>query len=524
VNATLSEHPPTAHHGLTIDRLLVLILFLGIAAMALRPPLDTDSWWHLRSGQFIVETRGIPFADPFTHTVQGQPWIDHGWLAQVGLYLLYRAAGVGGLSLGLAVTVTLALWFVYRASDGNSYVRAFALALAALTSAVIWIARPQIVSFLLSSVVLYVLYLYKHRAVNRLVLLPVLMAVWVNVHGGYIVGFILMGGYLIGEALNNLLGVGEVPIVTWRRVAALGATMLISVPAVLLNPNTSKMLSYPFFTVGMSALQQYIEEWASPNFHHLYLQPFLWLLLITLAAIALSRARMDFTDLVLVGAFAYLGLTTARNVALFALVATPIVTRYGTSALDNLLDAWRRRTPWGPWLDRLLAQQFPPGPLLTTANWTLVAVLVLAVAARAYLMTATPAAAKVAELGLPVKAAAYIESNQLPGPLFNSYNWGGYLIWRLHPSYPVFIDGRTDLFDGAFMRRYVNVTALQGDWQDTLDHYRINTILTERDSPLARFLPKLSSWTLVYVDDVASVLVKDTPENGKWTASRVAGP
>ncbi len=515
----------TQSRGLGIDRLLVLILFLGIFAMALRSPLDTDSWWHIRTGQYIVETGGVPFSDPFTHTVAGLPWVDGQWLAQVALYTLYHAFGVGGLTLVLAAVVTLALWFVYLASGSLSsgsrsawaYVRAFALALAALTSAVIWIARPQILTFLLTSVFLYVLYLYKYHSVNRLIFLPALMVLWVNVHGGYIVGFILIGGYLVGEMLNNLLGLGSAPILSRRQITRLGLIAVACVPAVLLNPFTYKMFILPFSTVGMTTLQQYIQEWASPNFHHLYEQPFLWLLLTVLSAVALSRTRMDFTDLILVGGFAYLGLTAARNVALFALVAAPVLTRHGTSALDNLLDAWRRRTPWGPWLDRLLTQQFPPGPLLTAVNWTLLAVIALAVVARAYLMTATPLAAKAAEQDLPAAAAAYVESNDLPGPLFNSYNWGGYLIWRLYPHYPVFIDGRTDLYDAAFIRRYLDVVTLQGDWRDTLDEHHVNTILVERSSALASFLPKLGPWTRVYADDLAVVLVRNTPENRHWT-------
>ena len=498
---------------LDTDRLLVIILFLGLFTMAVRVPTDTDTWWHLSSGRYIVENRAIPFQDPFSHTIPGKPWIDCYWLAQIGLYLVYRWATYPGLSLALAAVVVLTFWLVYRQCEGNIYVRAFSLVLAALTSALFWIARPHVLSFLLSSVFLYILYLYKRRGVNRLYVLPILFILWVNIHGGFIIGFILVGVYIIGEVTNNVVGLGVAPILRSRQILALVATSGISVAAVLFNPNTYKMLTYPFTTIGIGALQDYIQEWSSPDFHQLYQQPFLWMLLILLGAMALSRFRVDFTDLFLVGLFGYMSLLAVRNIALFALVAAPVLARHSDSTLEQLLDAFRRRTPWGHLIDKLLTQQFSKGPLMVVVNWTLLLLVVLAA-----LVTATrpllPAyAAQELEESLPVDAVTFIEDNKLPRELFNSYNWGGYLIWRLHPHYPVFIDGRTDLYDDAFIRRYLRVALARDDWQDTLDEYGINVILIERDSDLTNLLRYVSEWVPVYADDLAVVFVRNTMEN-----------
>jgi hypothetical protein len=114
---------------------------------------------------------------------------------------------------------------------------------------------------------------------------------------------------------------------------------------------------------------------------------------------------------------------------------------------------------------------------------------------------------------LPVDAVDFIEENQLPRELFNSYNWGGYLIWRLYPSYPVFIDGRTDLYDDPFMRRYLRVSLARGDWQETLDEYGVNTILTERGGHLANVLTHVDEWAPLYADEMAVVFVRDTDAN-----------
>jgi hypothetical protein len=170
---------------LTVRRLLLAILFVAIFTMAVRVPTDTDTWWHLRSGEYIFRTRSVPRRDIFSHTVAGKPWIDHGWLAQIAIYLLYAAFGYAGLGLALAAVVTLAFGFVFLQSEENLYVRAFIAVLAAITSAVVWIARPQIVSFLLTAVFSYILYLYKRRGRNYLFLLALLTILWVNVHGSF---------------------------------------------------------------------------------------------------------------------------------------------------------------------------------------------------------------------------------------------------------------------------------------------------------------------------------------------------
>jgi len=149
-------------------------------------------------------------------------------------------------------------------------------------------------------------------------------------------------------------------------------------------------------------------------------------------------------------------------------------------------------------------------------NWTLLILVVLACLVKVYAATTMWEHAPLLEESLPVNAAAFIRENKLPGPLFNSYNWGGYLIWRLYPQYPVFVDGRTDLYDDEFLRRYLRVALAKGDWQETLDRYRVNTILIERDSLLANLLEKTTGWVPVYADKMAVVFVRDIPENQPW--------
>ena len=142
---------------LSTRRLFVLLLFIGLFAMTLRPVADPDFWWHLRSGQWIVETGAIPHTDPFSHTNLGKPWIAHEWLSEVIIYGLYRLGGLPLLIFTFGTVITIAFGLVYLRSPGKPYIAGFALLLGALATAPTWGVRPQMFSLLLGSLFLYLL-------------------------------------------------------------------------------------------------------------------------------------------------------------------------------------------------------------------------------------------------------------------------------------------------------------------------------------------------------------------------------
>lgn len=506
---------------LTTQRLLIAILFVSIFAMAARVQVDTDTWWHLASGRWMVEHGEILKHDPFSHTMPGQPRIQHGWLVQIVMYGLYAALGHAGLVLGVAVVVTLTFAFVYPLGGGSPYLRAFTTLLAAITSAVVWVARPQIISLLLTAVFAYLLDRYKRRGRAPLWLLPPLMVLWVNCHGGFITAFILLGAYIIGEGLNWLLGWYPPSIppasggeaserqggLSAHQIRTLVIVALICLAAVVLNPQTYRLYAYPFQTVSIGVLRDFIQEWRSPDFHHLHLHPFIWMLLLTLAAMALSGRRADFTGLGLVAGLAYMSLLAGRNIALFALLDAPLLARYGGPALHRLWESLQRR--WGGATGELrFRTHLSPGPRLVLLNWVLLGLVVIAALAKIALPLLPAEREKAMSDFLPVEAVSYIEKEQPPGPMFNSYNWGGYLIWTLYPDYPVFVDGRTDLYGDSLLQDYLDVVLARENWRDVLTRYDARFVLIERDSILARFLAVDEGWRQSYVDDLAVVFVR----------------
>ena len=477
---------------LTLPRLLTTIVFIAVFAMAVRIPADTDTWWHLRSGQYIVETRSIPTTDPFSHTRAGQPLTYHGWLSQVFWYGLFALGGWAGVTLGLAALVTVAFGLVWQVTPGNLYIRAFAVVLGAITSAVVWVARPHMLSFVLAGLVLLLLEKYKRTGWRGVYAMPLVTLVWANVHGGYAIAFMVLAAYVMGETFNRLTGHDGDPVLTWRQIGTLVGLALVSFAAVVVNPHGWQTWAYPFRTVGIGALRDYIQEWRSPDFHLVMTWPFVAMLLLTLTAIGRTLRRADWTDLALVGMWAVWSLFAGRNIGLYGLLTIPALARYADAA-------------WGSYLPAGGVSRLSQKRVFSLLNWLLLALVALAALVKIAIPLSPQANLEAEEKSLPAGAVHFIQTEKPAGPLFNSYNWGGYLIFKLWPTYPVYIDGRTDLYDDAFIRRYLNVIIANDGWQQVLDDDGINLVLIESNSTLDKFLRIDPKWQEVYRDQMAVI-------------------
>jgi hypothetical protein len=425
--------------------------------------------------------------------MEGDAWINHSWGAQVILYGAWRLAGNLGLAVLMAGLATGGMYFVYRMSAGSVYLRSFALVLGAATAAVFWSPRPQMFSFFLSAVVLYLLHLHKREGTDRLSLIPVVMGVWGNLHAGFSIGFIFLAGSIAGEILGNLFNPGGAHVVPWRGIRKMALVTLLSAAALVVNPYGLQMLTVPFQTVSIGALQAYIQEWNSPNFHERQTWPFIALLLGVLGAAGGSGRRLDWTDFVLVSGTAFMALLAGRNIAVFAVVATPVFAYH--------LNAMLEERGWAIRPVRFAS------PMMARVNVILLTVVLLGSLAKVLLVLDTETVEAAQTEFLPVEVARYLNREAPDGPMFNSYNWGGYLMFAV-PQYRVFVDGRTDLYGDAFLRRYLQ-TATGGDgWRETLDEYSVNLVVVEAASGLAARLRDDPGWRLDYEDKQAVAFVR----------------
>jgi hypothetical protein len=466
---------------------------LAIFAMSVRISMDTDSWWHLRAGQWILENNAIPQVDVFSYTRYGQAWKYPGWLVEVPMYWIYQRLGPGGLNLWTAAMVTLAFFFIWQVARGDYFVRAFVIILSATAAGVYWSARPHLVTLLFSAIFLNILeqFRWKKSGIDykRLFWLPIIMIIWANSHGGFIVGFLIWGVYFLDG------------LVRWRKsdlndkqILTLGLIGLAMGAAVCLNPSGPIMLMYPFKTAQVGALQNYIQEWQPPNFTTLSVQPFLWLMLLAFGVVGLSGMRLALTDFLLVAGFGYLGLTAGRNIALFSLVAALLITRHA----EIVLSMFEKR------LEYRLDREEVHYHLKLTVNWAIFCLICLVTILKAASVYPDAVNQAVFEKFLPIKAVDTIRLQKSPQNLFNSYNWGGYLLFNLS-DYEVFIDGRTDLYNDQIVDQWVQVVQAEAGWQAVLKEWQVNTILIEPHWPVTKLLLN-EGWQLVYKDEISIVL------------------
>jgi hypothetical protein len=249
-------------------------------------------------------------------------------------------------------------------------------------------------------------------------------------------------------------------------------------------------------------------EWRSPDFHLNYVQPFAVMLILVLVAMARSGRQADWTDLTLVSLWTAWGLFAARNIAIFGLIATPILVRYADLVWTAQWQTWGYAQP--PF-SAMSGRSRIGGPKLAL-NWLLLGLIVLAAAIKIALPLQPWVNLKVEQDSMPYEAVQFIQKQQPQGPMLNSYNWGGYLIFKLWPDYPVYIDGRTDLYDDVFIRRYLRAVTADKDWKEILQTDGINLVVIEQDSTLAKFLQREPAWTEIYRDEMAAIFRRQDDE------------
>lgn len=467
---------------------IITLAFLCLFALNFLCPTDPDFWWHLRTGQLIAETGAVPQQDVFSYTALGKPWVAHEWLAELIMYGLYAGGGYVADVAFFSLVITLAYFVVYLLLRRLGVDKTLTTGLILFTIVVrlaLWPPRPQLFTFLLFAVYLYVLFSHKQFGRARLWLLPPLMVLWVNMHAGYVIGLFLIGLFVIGELLNRL---------THRPAADLKPLFLAGVAsalAALINPNTYIAWLYPFTYAGSgNASMRFIAEWQSPDFHDYLWLPFA--LAIALLMILGPARRIDFTYSALVLCFTVMALQSVRHIVLFALVAAPILAlRFKERGISISLKV-KARSSMVSALNLLLLVAVP------------VLLLVVVLTSPVSQAHATPSTES-----YPVGGVAYLREHRPAGNLLNTYGWGGYLIYSLYPEYRVFIDGRADVYGDELMEEYMQMNDIGPRWREVLDRHQVAVALVEKEARLAVLLETQPDWRLAYEGEVEKIFVRD---------------
>lgn len=475
----------------------LFIIFSIILLFTFSPISDPDFWWHIRTGQWIAENHSIPKTDPFSYTANNHPWIAHEWLSDLFIFTVYKLGSFRLLTLVFSLITLAAFVLTYLRCYQKSrpYIAGMLLLLGASASIPFWGIRPQMVSLLFSAAFLFLLDRYQEtRRLRYLIPIPLLTMLWVNLHGGFLLGLGILGIYILGNlidlAIHKLKDKEAIEPSQSRLFISYCGAFLLSLLAALVNPNGFQILIYPFQTLTDASMQQFIVEWVSPDFHQLYMLPFALILLLLIACGLSGSKRISTIKIILAVVFCFGALRSVRHIPLFVIVIIPILAEQISSLLKTAVPSNNE--------NRFINRIIP---------WV-ICVLLTVVMAFAFVKV-TNDQLKVEESEYPKAAAEWMVQNNLEGDIFSSYTWGGYLIWKLHPNNLVYIDGRMDVYDDSIVNSYQSIYYTGADWLQLLDQSSTRLVLVETDSKLAYSLSSLTNWKIAYRDNQSVLFLKE---------------
>ena len=474
--------------------------------------VDGDTGYHVRAGEIILKDLAVPRHDPFSFITPPLPWTAHEWLSEVAMAVVHRMLGLPGFVLLFALLLSTTYWLLFRwirSFRRNHPVDLILMALVLLSSRVHWLARPHVFSLLLFVLLYQILILHQEDRGNYLYAIPPMMLLWVNLHGGFIVGFLSMGMFLSGYFSGFLASNAEERAASARKGKQLSLVCAVSVLAACVNPFGVHAFLFPFRVVSDTYLMNHIDEYLSPNFHEP--TPYRYLLLFLIGVLGVSKTRLTLAELMLVLLFTSMSLYSARYIPLCAIVFAPILSRHAEILLQES-DARSARV--------LKERSAAYGRIDASAKGYAIPLVVLVVILG---LAAGKIPVRFTEKTAPTAAIDFLRANPIQGNMFNHDEIGDYVIYWLYPRYKVFMDGRSDMYGAPILKEFFKVANVEPGWKDVLRKYDINFIFYYTDSGLVRHLSTEEGWRGIYSDNVASIFLRNIPENAETIARHAPG-
>jgi len=483
----------------TPGQLIVVAAFIVILCVIVRRGGDPDIFWHLVTGQWMVDHHQLVSQDIFTFSVHGKRWIDPEYTTEIIAYLLFKAGGLTLVSLAFAaVTFTgfLLIWRRVRLEMSNPVIAAVLIGVAGLAGAPVWGPRPQMITFAFTCLELLWLDRYLRGRSRAIYWLPLVMVAWANLHGGFLFGLVPLGVAAFVEAIHWIRRVdGDEHK---RRTRNLVLVFVGCCVAAVLNPHGINLYGYVIQPQFSGVQQNFIAEWQSPNFHVLQERGLEVMLLLIPVAFALRRPSL--WDVCLTLVVSYAALAAVRHSTLFIAAETPLL-------IWSFSAGWKRM----PQASRVVEWIAPRATAVRIAS---AAVLVIAVVGTGVFVRSTLSGqTRATAANFPVGAADWLASHPKVGTrMFNQYGWGGYLIFRFFPdpNRRVFSFGEATLVGTAVMQQVSDVELGNPDWQRIFADSAIDYVIDVPGAPAVLALEEDSQWTKVYDDGLAVIMVKNS--------------
>ncbi|MGR3309906.1 MAG: hypothetical protein ACUZ77_03945 [Candidatus Brocadiales bacterium] len=493
---------------------------------------DGDLSYHIKTGEYILNHQTLPHEDPFSFTMDGKEWYAWEWLSEVIFAWIHGMLGLNGVVVfcNILVAVTFCLLFKLILSKQVNILIALSLVLVALgASFPHWVVSPHIFSWFFTLVTYWMIDEYQFRGKKYIYFLPIMMVVWSNLHGGFVIGLILTAICILGNFLTFLTTSDKTLSKDSLRISSfLGFIWLLTFFASFINPYTLTSFINPYSLkhiphimdtfASKSFIVDKIHEFMSPNFHDTTVKLYGLCVILLFVALCFSRKRISLALLGRIIFWLHMSLFSGRNIPLFLIIITPVIGEH----LNDILNHLQKRMDVKGWVRKvvgvffLISKRFhnlEPGTNSPIYFVIFVIAMVLLCLNGGRIGDRDILNAQFDSERFPVDAASFIEANQIPGKMFNEYMWGGYLIYRLHPRQKVFIDGRVDMYGEPFVKDYFNVIQAETGWSGVLEKNDVNWAIIPTSSPIATVLCADDGWRDIYRDNVATIFIRKLPKN-----------
>ena len=453
---------------------------------------DPDIWWHLRNAEYLIQNHQLPRADMYSFTVAGHPWMNHEWLAEIPFYIAFRVGGLVGIktiSIGLVEAIFLLLLYLTYKDSGNFKAAVAAVALSTFLAKVSFGPRTILFGYLYLVVMLLVLQRLREKGSAPLWLLPPLFCLWINTHGSWSLGLILLGIVIASGLFQGEWGLVHAekwsPDQSRNLLIAAGA----SIAALFVNPFGYRLVLYPVDLAFRQKLNiAHVAEWVSVDFHDLRGRIVFLLIVTVLLGGLVRKKRWSLGEIGLLLFALYSGLTYIRFLFLLGIISAPIVAK--------ILDF------------------APPYRLQDDTPRFNALVVLLMIGGMVYYWPTNAYLQKQLDKEYPTEALAYLQAHPLQGNLLNFYLWGGYLEWHQRDT-KVFLDSRVDIFEYAgVLKDYFELLSVQNA-RPVLDKYNIRYALFPRSETLTFMLEHDSGWKVLYHDSLTVLLERRDTSSGK---------
>ena len=485
----------------------LLIIVFAMAAFVMAQLYDPDYFWHLRAGQLILDDRMLPSRDPFSFTRPDALWVLNAWLFDVVLYSVYSIGGPFGVRLLIAILMGATFSVIYRS------IRAFLNPAPALLIAVVCFSallsfaspRGQLISYVFYAIYLHLILAFLHDGnTRRLVWLPPIMVLWVNSHGGYATGLILLTIVTAATALSRWLAW---PDRNPTRLRPLLICLVVTAGASLVSPYHIHNWLYLVQSAGLESTQV-IAEWRAPMLTDRYFQSLVILALAYAWSMPFRDSRPKLQELLLATAMILLSMKASRHVVFGLITLAPVLAlALSDGVLDKLKLRWQRSRVRNRY-KKTAGRGRQLGSKVYVMNWLMLCVGLLLGLAYWPIHAARQIEARNKLTGW--NAVNFVVSRGITGRVFNEYGFGGLMIYR-YPAQKVFIDGRAAPYGDAFVKEYLKIFSGQEGWADAFDRYEIDYVVCARNAPVRQLLLERGDFVSVYEDEYNSVLVKRIP-------------